>query len=82
MARSLPGRARMTLRPVGSTGSATQAEVSMPRAVRASSMKRPNRSSPTTPQKATRNPNRAAPQAMMADDEPTVSAAASTNLSA
>jgi hypothetical protein len=37
-----------------------------------SSMKRPNGSSPTTPWNATRRPSRAAPQAKIADELPTV----------
>src|SRR5258706_6900267 len=46
-----------------------------------SSIKRPKISSPHTPMNATCNPRRAAPQAKMAEDEPMVRAAVSTNFS-
>ena len=49
-----------------------QVETSIPRARSASSMNRPNGSSPTTPKKATRSWSRAAPQAKIADELPTV----------
>ena len=62
----------MTVDPVDRVGSTTQAETSIPRARIASSMKRPNASSPTTPKNATRRSSRAAPQAKIADELPTV----------
>ena len=63
---------RITLAPVGWAGSTWQPLTSMPRPVIASSMNRPNASSPTTPANATERPRRAAPQAKIADELPTV----------
>ena len=63
---------RITVAPVGRAGSTVQAETSIPRPAIASSMNRPNASSPTTPTNATRSPRRAAPQAKIADELPTV----------
>ena len=71
IARSRP-LVRITVAPVERTGSTMQVETSIPRARSASSMNRPNGSSPTTPKKATRSWSRAAPQAKIADELPTV----------
>ena len=71
IARSRP-LVRMTVAPVDRAGSTTHADTSIPRSRIASSMNRPNASAPTTPKKATASWSRAAPQAKMADELPTV----------
>src|SRR6056297_3798492 len=68
----------MTLTPVSSASSTMHERVSTLRSVIASSMKRPNASSPTTPTNAVRRPSRAAAHAMIAEEEPIVRSAAST----
>ena len=80
MARSFPLE-RITLSPVCLSGSRRTAETSTPCLVISSSMKRPKMSAPHTPTKATFNPRRAAPHAKIAEEEPMVSAAESTNFS-
>ena len=73
IARSVPLE-RITVAPVGRAGSTVHAVASIPRAASSSSMNRPSASSPTTPANATRSPSRAAPQAKIADELPTVMA--------
>ena len=70
-ARSSPLQ-RCTVAPVGMAGSTETVEVSTPRSRIASSTTWPSRSSPTMPPCATRRPSRARPQAVMADEPPTV----------
>ena len=72
----------MTVAPVGRPAATRQPEMSTPRAASASSTNRPSASSPTTPTIATRRPSRAAPQAVIADELPSVSRTPSTNRSA
>ena len=80
--RSSPGRTRCTVRPVDLPGTTMQPDTSTPRALSSSRRKRPAASSPTAPTNATRRPSRAAPQAMIADEPPTVSVPRSTRASA
>ena len=72
MARSAPVP-MWTVAPVGMAGSTVTVEVSTPCSRSASSTACPRMSSPTMPPCATRRPRRASPQALIADEPPTVS---------